>query len=366
MLYGAGAKLKRAAYAHGISSGWRPPKFCVSVGNISWGGTGKTPVVDWLLNWCESNNIKAAVLTRGYRSKPPCLPFTVQYSSSPEECGDEPLMLAKKHPESAILVDPERQRAGKKAMEERTPDIFILDDGFQHLRVQRDINLVLLDKDDVFISPRKGSPKSSWNLVMPAGTWREPQGALSAADVFLIKTTPEEWPGLVPDLQARLQAWNRPVFAFCMSATNLRPLNGAKQLLSHRQMGPYLFATGIGCPEQALSTAAAFLESSPACTAFFPDHHDFRREKDWLEAKGIPLVCTEKDAVKIERLNLSIPCYALETSAKFFASLCPGNNENDSCLDFAAWLQMHWHEHQQKKADFLKQTDSGYEKKRIF
>ena len=322
VLYGAAGSLKRRLTKRGILKSWRPPRPCVAVGNISWGGTGKTPVTDWLLSWADRKALSAAVLTRGYGAKPSHLPLKVEHGTPASECGDEPLMLARRHPRASVVVDPERTRAGKSLAS--LPDLFLLDDGFQHVRVQRDIDLVLLDQDDVRLPHNPGRHPSNWGRIIPAGSWREPASALHDASAFLIKAEPEDWPALVPALEQRLRDFPRPVFAFRLAPEGLRPLGAdasAPALPAEALNGPYVFATGIGDPDQARHTASAFLGRAPEHVLAFPDHHDFQKEKPALEAAGLPIVCTGKDAVKLAPLGLSVPCFALDVQAVFFAAL---------------------------------------------
>lgn len=319
VLYGMAGRWKRARSA----VRWKPLRPCAAIGNISWGGTGKTPVVDWLLAWADRNGLRAAVLTRGYGAKPPHLPFPVGAGTPASECGDEPLMLARRHPKAAVVVDPERGRAGRMLEQGDAPDLFLLDDGFQHVRAGRDLDLVLLDQDDVRLAPLPGRPPSNWNRVIPAGTWREPVDALREASAFLVKVEPEDWPSLVPALEQRLRGFPRPVFAFRMAPEGLRPVGGnpaEPALPADAVSGPYAFVTGIGDPAQALHTVTEFMGRAPDSVLSFPDHHDFRQEKATLEALALPLICTGKDAVKLAPLGLSRPCFALDVKAEFFAS----------------------------------------------
>ena len=336
-LYGWGGRLKRSLYRSAPSMAWAPRAFCVSVGNISWGGTGKTPVVDWLLSWCAAHGQKAAVLTRGYRAHPPQTPFFVRPDGLPEQCGDEPLMLGQRHPDALIAVDHRRARAGRMLESTAMPDIFILDDGFQHLAVRRDADLVLLDSDDLRLKAGKGNTPSNWNMVLPAGTWREPASALSDASAFLVKADEEEWPSLIPAIAARIRDVPRPVFAFRMKPEGLRPLAGAPAA-APAELGRYVLATGIGKPEQALVTASECMDRMPEQALEFPDHFDFQKARADLERPGLPLVCTGKDAVKIARLGLSVPCYAMDATADFFAALPPTGGE-DASLSFSSWWE---------------------------
>ncbi len=97
LLYRRILAARRAKWENEGSPAFRPACQCVSVGNIAWGGTGKTPVVDWLLGWSEARGLRAVVLSRGYKAQPPELPLHVSPSRTPGEAGDEPLMLALEH-----------------------------------------------------------------------------------------------------------------------------------------------------------------------------------------------------------------------------------------------------------------------------
>ena len=121
LLYGFGGSLRRRMTRCGLLRQWKPPRPCASVGNISWGGTGKTPVTDWLLDHASRHSLRAAVLTRGYGAHPSALPLRAAPGVPPAECGDEPLMLATRHPDAVIMVDPDRNRAGARAESEFSP-----------------------------------------------------------------------------------------------------------------------------------------------------------------------------------------------------------------------------------------------------
>ncbi len=344
LLYGAGGSLRRRMARSGRIRQWKPPRPCVSIGNISWGGTGKTPVTDWLLDHASRHGLRAAVLTRGYGAHPSTLPLRAEPGVPPSECGDEPLMLATAHPDAVVMVDPDRNRAGRLVESTCPPDFYLLDDGFQHLSTGRDLDLVLLDKDDVRLTPAPGRPPSNWNRIIPAGSWREPESALSDAGAFLIKAEPEEWPELADALKTRLKKYPRPVFAFRMEPAGLRPLNagaGSSPLSDASAVpGSYVFVCGIGDPSQAVHTATAFLGRAPERLLTFPDHHDFRKEKAALEALNLPLVCTSKDAVKLCTLELSVPCFSLEVTARFFASLSADDilgMPSGAGTDFETW-----------------------------
>lgn len=343
VVYGAGGRLRRCLAQKGWLRSWKPPCPCVSLGNISWGGTGKTPVVDWLLAWAEKQGLAAAVLTRGYGAHPPRPAFPAVPGASPAECGDEPLMLALRHPRASILVDPDRNRAARSLAP--PPDLFLLDDGFQHLSTARDLDLVLLDKDDIRLSPAPGAEPSNWNRVLPAGTWREGKSALAQAGAYLVKAEPEEWAGLVPALKKRLSAFPRPVFAFHLKPEGLRSLTGEGPFPAEAIQGPYVFVCGIGAPEQALATVTAFLGRAPEKMFAFPDHYDFHDSLKQLVEPRLPIVCTGKDAVKLRNLRLPAPCFSMDVTARFFAALSAEELQGQGALkalDFPSWWENWW------------------------
>lgn len=292
-IYGQLMKARRAVYRKGFIGSYRPACPTVAVGNISWGGTGKTPVTGWLLDWAAKNELKAVVLTRGYKGTPPTLPFIVNPAGNPAESGDEPLMLAKLFPSATVLVDPKRARAAQFAERELYPGLFIMDDGFQHLGLRRDLNILLLTPDDL---------GSGWNKVIPAGTWREGATALEAANVALVrwegKIAEEDVAGFISTTHEKLR--NIPVFLFRIKNTGLRRL-GSSELVSDLGGAPYNLFCGVGSPHGVRVGATGLLKQAPRKFIPFGDHHIFSR-KDFIALceSGLDLVCTEKDAIKLE------------------------------------------------------------------
>ncbi|WP_027366655.1 tetraacyldisaccharide 4'-kinase [Desulfocurvibacter africanus] len=298
--YALAMRLRERSWLKG-SDRWRPPAPCISVGNISMGGSGKTPLCDWLLGWATDRGLTPVVLTRGYKAKPLHLPYVVEPSNSPDQAGDEPLLLAQAHPGARVVVDPVRVRSGAYAWERYHPDLFVLDDGFQHLAVQRDLDLVLLHPDDL---------TTGWNRVFPAGMWREGKAALGRASAFCIKVSSPAFAMLRPAIEQHLAELGKPVFPFEIKPQAVVSLTGGERFadLGGR---PYLLATGVGAPSQVADTATAYLGHAPAEVMAFPDHHaftaaDVQRMLERARAQSCPRVLvTPKDAVKLR--NLATP-----------------------------------------------------------
>jgi tetraacyldisaccharide 4'-kinase len=317
---------RRAFYARGVFASYTPSCPCVSVGNIALGGSGKTPLVSFLLERAAAVGKKAVVLSRGYGGRVGASPLLVGPDTSPAVCGDEPLMLARAHPEASVLVFPRRAEAARQAERLLAPDILILDDGMQHLALHRDADIVLLRPADL---------AEDWGRVIPSGPWREGAFALEAATLFAVKEDAGADGRLPAEASARLAALGRPVFPFHLEPLGLRPLfPGKGRDVPSPLFGrgvyedrPYLLLSGIGNPDGAARTAAALIGRGPELRCDFDDHRAFSAAdvKKVLKLGGcLPVVCTPKDAVKLEAfagLFADVPLWVLETRVSFSAPL---------------------------------------------
>jgi tetraacyldisaccharide 4'-kinase len=318
-MYAQAMRLRRWAYETGRLASWRASCPVVSVGNIGWGGSGKTPLCGHILAWAAAREEHAVVLTRGYGAKPRRLPLLVTRTANPAESGDEPLLLARSHPLARVVVDPRRKRSGPWAYERFDPDFVLLDDGFQHLPVARDIDLVLLTPQDL---------DSGWNRVCPAGSWREGKGALSRAHAFLVKSPLDMADAMLRAAEIRLEPYGRPVFVFSLRPKGLMRVDGTRRMAD---LGgeDYVLATGIAQPGQAAETAERLLARPPRAILPFGDHHAFT-PKDILaihaEAKGGNVVVTAKDAVKLARIPGAEGFLVLRTQLVFCRSAFAANS----------------------------------------
>lgn len=321
--------VRRSVWETGLANRLKPSCPCISVGNIAWGGTGKTPITDWLMTWAEHRALRTVVLSRGYKADLSIVPMYVKPYHSPREVGDEPLMLGLDHPDCAVLVDPDRRRSGRYAMKSLSPDLLLLDDGFQHLAVHRDLDIVLLRPADL---------REEWGRVIPAGSWREGVSALKRASVFLIKCDRLDMESLLPALKARLEVFQRPVFSFTLKPVALERVGGHD---SDEGLGarPYVLVSGVGNPQLVEETAEAFLGRPPENHLVFPDHHVYSfTDTARLEQAGLPLVCTRKDAVKLRRLPLK-ELWALRVAVSFGPALW-------SPRTFPEWFDTWWQQQQ--------------------
>lgn len=326
--YEAVMRGRRLWWQSGYGSRFRSQCPTVSVGNIAWGGTGKTPMVSWLLDWFDAQQLHPVVLTRGYGARPPHASFVVTDSHLASESGDEPLMLARQHPAASIVVDPLRKRAGAWSQEHLSPDCFILDDGFQHLAVERDVDIVLLRPEDV---------QSAWNKVIPWGAWREGASALVQAHVFCMKMDEDEFTRLAPIIESRLARFGVPIFSFSLQPeclVSVQSLKNEVECQPHCNGEPYTLISGVGSPEHVYKTATQFFGYAPKKHLVFSDHHAFTSDDAHAFAQqGTHLVCTPKDAVKLERFALPLWTFSLKTV--FGSSLCTD-------ISFPMWWNSTW------------------------
>jgi tetraacyldisaccharide 4'-kinase len=277
------------------------------------------------LEWSLDQGLLPALLSRGYKSFPPELPYLVEPTSPVRQSGDEPLMLARRHPGAAVIVDSSRSRASRWVVGRFKPDLLILDDAFQHLALERDVDLVVLTAEDLF---------RDWNRVLPAGRWREGGQALSRASAFMLHITPEELSRHREAILDRLSGFAKPIFSFFLIS------HGVQRVIDGSWVsavpGEYLLVSAVGSPQRVASTAEESLGRPPREHLIYPDHH-FYSESDWFRIRDrsdrlgcSAVVCTSKDGVKLEpwadnRLS------ALEVDLDFGPSL-------NAPSDFPSWL----------------------------
>jgi tetraacyldisaccharide 4'-kinase len=268
----------------------------ISVGNISMGGTGKTPVCQFLADYFTQKNKRPVILTRGYKSRPGNLPHLVSIDDDPKLCGDEPLLLARSlNGKADIVVDPNRSRSAVWAMNNLNPDVFILDDGFQHVRLKRDQNLVLLTPHDL---------ESGWDKVFPRGAWREGKQGLERADLFLINLWGRNIKEIKHQAVQKAALRQRPVFWMDVRIEKLKNI-GSENAVRDISKRPYILVSGVANPQKIVLSIRDFLGYGPISHLPFPDHHEYGQESVKAiialaeEADVKDIICTSKDAVKL-------------------------------------------------------------------
>ena len=265
-LYWLLSSARRGLFRLGIKSQHKLAVPVVIVGNISVGGTGKTPFTLWLCQQLLAKGIKPGIISRGYGANISS-PLSVTATSTASEVGDEPLLLARRS-HCPVVVCPDRVAAGRALLAQHHVDIIICDDGLQHYRLARQLEIVLIDG-------RRGFGNG---LLLPAGPLREPRSRLTAVDLVIANS------GNIAEANYQMQLSS----------------SAAKSLLADKALLPceVTLVAGIGNPERFLITAqlAGFTVVEQR---FFADHHQFCAA-DFSGITG-PVLMTEKDAVKCQR-----------------------------------------------------------------
>lgn len=272
-LYGRLACRRRQAYLRNPQRIWQPPVPLLVVGNITLGGTGKTPMTLWLIDWLQSRGLRVGVVSRGYGASPPSQPWAVDAEQdSPATAGDEPLLIARRSA-VPVVIDADRPRACRHLLARTPVDILLSDDGLQHYALGRDIELAMLDDQRGLGNGR----------CLPEGPLREPAERLQSVDL-LVRT------GADTDAADSFAMQLEPV-----SWVNLR--SGESVALQYFQPGTEVSAlAGIGHPQRFFSSLRQ-LGLRPQCHAF-ADHAEYTAEQLQRLSAGQPLLMTEKDAVK--------------------------------------------------------------------
>ena len=302
-LYSRLLEARARRYASGRAVSHRLAYPVISVGNLTMGGTGKTPFVAHLARRLRFEGKRPAILTRGYGRKSRGVVVVSEGNGplvSAEEGGDEPVALALRLP-GVVIVAARRRVEAARAAERRGADLFLLDDGYQHLALQRDANLLLLDVHDPFGGGR----------FPPRGRLREPLSALARADAFVFTRIEREPPDA--DVLATLERWNpsAPVFTARLKAAGLYDESGTPVEEGAFLTRRFVAVCGVAGPASFSATLAA-LELVPEETLVYRDHHrytarDLDRIHGAAEATGGSWVLTtEKDSVKLAG-RLSLP-----------------------------------------------------------
>ncbi len=294
-LYAAAVHARSAAYARGFLKSHRLPAPVVSVGNLTFGGTGKTPTVIALVRDLARRGRRPAVLTRGYgrRDTTSLVLIGPDTGLSAERAGDEPLEMAERLPGVPIVVDADRAHGGREAIRHGA-DVLILDDGFQHLAVERDLDIVLLDAAD---------PWGGGHLP-PRGRLREPVAALRRASAVIVSKLEAGDNGVLEKIRRRIEALAPavPILSTRLVVSRLRTPDGPLPPAALDRRRVLAFA-GLGRPqgfEQLLERHGARV----VARRWFADHHLYTRQElaalaDEAQRLGAMLVTTAKDAVKL-------------------------------------------------------------------
>ena len=268
-LFGLCIAIRRKLYHFGILPTQHFPVPVIVVGNITVGGTGKTPFVIWLANFLREQGYHPGIVSRGAGGKKQLKPHAVKLSDSADAVGDEAILLAKKT-NCPVVIGINRAEAVRYLLETSKCDVVISDDGMQHYRLGRDIEIALID----------GERRLGNQCLLPAGPLREPETRLDDVDIVLVKdgNDQDEWSMSITPLQLVSLKQHKVT----------HPLTEFSNKKVHA-------VAGIGNPEKFFTMLKqAGIEIVPHV---FPDHYIFQAN-DLKFDDALPIVMTEKDAVK--------------------------------------------------------------------
>ena len=299
--YAGAARLRNALFDGGWRRSLALPRPTVSVGNITVGGTGKTPVVAWLAAALRERGLRPAVLMRGYKARP-------------GEKGDEQELLEELLGDAVpVEADADRTRGARRALARAAVDVFLLDDGFQHRRLRRAVDLVLIDATRPF----------GFGRVLPRGLLREPLEGLRRATAFLVTRAGLVGPPEVERVRGTLASWSgAPVFE-CDFALNQFDAVGVPAVsdMGGRRV---LAASGIGNPS-AFEQSIRRLGGEVVAAVAFSDHHHYTLADAGViagrarAAGAEAVVVTAKDWVKLRALwgEALGPLYVARQAVRF-------------------------------------------------
>jgi tetraacyldisaccharide 4'-kinase len=299
LLYGGVVRLWVASYTIGIkkTEGLEVP--VISVGNIVAGGTGKTGFVICLVSILQGLKKKACVLTRGYGGR---RHGVVNTPGDLMDWGDEAVLLARQLPATPVITGRDRLKTGRLALDKFNPDVVVLDDGFQYLRLQRNLNILLVDATDPF----------GGKHFPPCGLLREPLSNVSRADMIVLTRTNQI--GEIGPLKRKLERLNpqAPLIRATYEPLSLRDhVTGEKsglEILKEKEVVAFSSIGNPGSFEKELELCGAVVVRSFR----FPDHYLYdSADLEYLRAQSETrtLTTTQKDAVK---LPLDFSCKVLE------------------------------------------------------
>ncbi|MDO8446297.1 MAG: tetraacyldisaccharide 4'-kinase [Deltaproteobacteria bacterium] len=311
LLYGTAVKVRLALYSSGLLKAGRLGCKVVSVGNITVGGTGKTPTVEFISRNLKESGFRVAILSRGYRRTGKGIGIVSDGNEiflGPEEAGDEPYLLARRLKNIPVLVGTDRHELGRFALERFPLDVIVLDDGFQHIRLKRDLDVLLVDGEKGFGN----------GYLLPRGPLREPLSGIKRAGIVLINKASVENDEIAGSIRKI-----HPVPALFKSSYRVEKLlslwSGEQKDLGRLSGAKVMALSAIANPSSFLNILSS-MGGEIVSEVSFPDHYSYslKELEEVIEKATVAgadyIVTTEKDAVKLEQLEpkMDIPIYYME------------------------------------------------------
>ena len=299
LLYGLIIRLRNFLFDRQILESYKAEAFVISLGNLTTGGTGKTPMAEYLFRYAQENKIQAAYLSRGYGRRSKGFRLVDPATDTAKTVGDEALQIADKFPDVPVAVCEKRADGINSLQKDYSPQWIILDDAFQHRQVARDLDWVLIDANR---PPQK-------DFLLPAGNLREPLSGLKRADAIVVNKIND--PAEIPAIRVGLEKWGKPllffkpefdvVCSFCKKELRLTPAN-----LAGRQIILFSGIANHHYFEQQIRNLGAHVIRHFA----FRDHYRYQQrdidEMVRFAKKHTPclLLTTEKDFYRLKGADL--------------------------------------------------------------
>lgn len=316
-LYGSIMKIRESLFLKDVRKRYTLKVPVISVGNLTMGGTGKTPIVAMLAKHLQEQGLRPAIISRGYGgaagNKVNVVSDSKRVLLDSKAAGDEPCFLAASLPGVPVLTGIVRILPCRYAIDKLNCNVLILDDGFQHMAVKRDLDLVLFNAASLAGNSR----------VFPGGDLREPISALKRCDAFVLTGMTEERKERALKFAELLQGRfpGKPVFFCSYGITGARSLRDNNTLELSNLPTPLFGFCGIAQPQLFHKT---LVTSEIALSGFMPlkDHQAFTpslmekiiQQAKKSHAKG--LITTEKDLVKFKEADFSLPCFSLRMAVQ--------------------------------------------------
>ena len=278
----------------------------IAVGNLSVGGTGKTPQIEYLIRLL-SDNYKVAVLSRGYKRTTKGF-ILADENASASSIGDEPFQFYSKFPNIQVAVDANRKSGIENLLQlPNKPDVVLLDDAFQHRKVKAGFYILLTAYDDLFCDDN----------ILPFGNLREPSSGKKRADMIIVTKCPKDLSELAQQKIKEKLKVKQQVFFTTIQYDDCVFGNDSQLLVSEIQSESKVLVAGIAKPKLFFD----FLKNDNDETLVFPDHHDFSKQDCELilaKANGRKIITTEKDFVRLNGLLPKAQLFYLPIKSTFF------------------------------------------------
>ena len=308
VLYGAITSIRNFFFDIGIlkSNAFTVP--VIAVGNLSVGGTGKTPHIEYLIRLLSSK-YKVATLSRGYKRKSEGF-ILADATSNAEILGDEPFQIHQKFPNIKVAVDANRKNGIEQLLKfQDKPEVILLDDAFQHRKVKAGFYILLSAYDDLFCD----------DFMLPTGNLRESRNGAKRANVIIITKCPRDLSEIAQDKIKDKIGLDIPVFFSCIEYDTEIYNEKESQLIENVSNVDKLLLAGIAKPKPFF----AYLQGKNDMKLEYPDHHDFT-ENDIKEitnkSKNRLIITTEKDYVRLKTKLSKDKLYYLPIQSKFISN----------------------------------------------